>query len=478
MSQAQNSETPHLALPQKFVLGLGFLAMFFSTQGITILAVPFYQMTLGVDPFLLGLAMKVPVILASCFGPAIGQMSDRCQSRFGRRRPFLMVFPWLAGIVFGSIWMVPSDWQTSNQLIYFACLTMLYYLLTTCWTVPMKCLAYEASQDFHERTSVMAFVAYFFKFGALVYHWVFPLAKLSVFGGVLIGVRWVGWGIALICIGLFAMLPALLIKERHYEKEKFRQEMPLLASLKQVAKITNMQIMMALIVCQMTLGVYAASMDYYVLVYYMHNGDIGTGATWKGVLSTSYALAGIASVAVITVLSQKIGKKATLYVIYGLTVLGGLCKWFIYQPGHEWLLVLDAILCCSMWSAVGVLASSMIADLIDEDEVKNNIRREGIFASVQNWLIQISIATAIILSGLTLNLIGFDAQAGANQSESALTWMRVILVAGTCLAPILSALLLRKYDLNEAKYATIRATLDQKSTLEKQNSAQTQTQST
>ena len=39
---------------QKLALGAGFFAMFFAQQSVSVLAIPFYQMTLGVDPFLLG----------------------------------------------------------------------------------------------------------------------------------------------------------------------------------------------------------------------------------------------------------------------------------------------------------------------------------------------------------------------------------------------------------------------------------------
>ena len=45
-------------IKQKVLLGIGFLGIFFSHQGIGILAIPYYQMTLGVDPFFLALAMK------------------------------------------------------------------------------------------------------------------------------------------------------------------------------------------------------------------------------------------------------------------------------------------------------------------------------------------------------------------------------------------------------------------------------------
>jgi Na+/melibiose symporter-like transporter len=408
-------------------------------------------MTLGVDPFLLSIAMKAPVFIASFFAPWVGQISDRFQSPIGRRRPFLFVFPWITALIFGCIWMVPSDWSHNQQLLYFSIMALLFYLFSTCWIVPLKCLAYEASTDSHERTKVMGFITYFLKFGSIFYHWVFPIAQLSIFGGIIIGIQYVGWGVALIFFGLMTMVPAIFIKERSYEPAKVEQKIPLMQSIKAVIKNKNMKILLGLLLLQMTLGSFAASMDYYVLVYHISGGDVGLGATWKGVLSTSYAITGILAIPVAIRLSKKIGKINTMKAIYVLTAIGGAAKWFIYQPNAEWFLVLDAILCSGVWVGMGVIVSAMIADQIEHDEKQNNIRREGIFVSLQNWIISIAGAIAVITSGLTLNLIGFEALQGAAQTDGSILMMRIILVVGTILSALGGYALISQYNTNHHK---------------------------
>lgn len=427
----------NIPLKQKLILGFAFLAVFFSTQGIAILAIPYYQMTLGVDPFLLAIAMKSPVFIAGFLAPLVGQWSDRWQSPLGRRRPFLLMFPWITCIVFGAIWMVPHDWSRDLQLLYFAVLTLIFYLSAVCWTVPLKCLVYESSSNSHERAKLMGFITYFLKFCGLFYHWVFPIAQLSIFGGVIIGMKYVGWGIGLIFFGLLTLLPALFIKERIYEPTKLNKKIPLMVSIKAVMSNNNMKVLLSLLLIQMTIGSFSASLDYYVLVYYMSDGDVGMGATWKAVLSTSYAIMGIISIPVIIKFSGKYGKINVLKFIYILTAIGGILKWFIYEPGNENILIIDAMLCCYVWVGMGVLVSAMIADQIDHDEKVNNIRREGIFVSLQNWIMSVAGAIAIITSGLTLNLIGFDALEGANQTSSATLMMRILLSGGTFISAML-----------------------------------------
>lgn len=70
------SESIRVSGTQKLALGAGFFAMFFAQQSVSVLAIPFYQMTLGVDPFLLGLALTLPLLLGTLLGPWVGHLSD------------------------------------------------------------------------------------------------------------------------------------------------------------------------------------------------------------------------------------------------------------------------------------------------------------------------------------------------------------------------------------------------------------------
>ena len=139
---------------QKLALGAGFFAMFFAQQSVSVLAIPFYQMTLGVDPFLLGLALTLPLLLGTLLGPWVGHLSDHHQSRFGRRRPFILVASWACCLFFGLIWMVPTGWGELAHLLYFVIFSLLFYVAVTFMSVPMTCLSYEMSPDYHQRTEI------------------------------------------------------------------------------------------------------------------------------------------------------------------------------------------------------------------------------------------------------------------------------------------------------------------------------------
>ena len=446
----------------KLALGIGFFAMYFANQSVPILAIPFYQMTLGVDPFLLGLALTIPMIISTLFGPWVGHLSDNYQSKFGRRRPFIFIAAWVSALLFGLIWMVSPDWSEAIQLSYFTLFSILFYFAVMFLSVPMTCLSYEMTNDHHERTEVMGFTSYFIKLGSFFYQWLFPLAQLAIFGSIFIGIKYVGWGVGIFIIGLLGCLPALFSKEKVHDHNTLVMAPSLLKSLKTLRNNKPLLILLALTILQLCGGAFTASIDYYLLVYYMHDGDVAQGSIWKGILSSAYAIFGLLSIPLISKLSANYGKVNTFRFIYWLTACGGVLKWFIFTPDTGWLIVIDAIFCTAVWTTMTMLIPSMLADLCDEDELAHNKRREGLFVSIHTWIVNISMALAVLIAGLSLNIIGFDAMKHSAQTSESIMYMRFILSVGTVLFSLLPLLLLRYYRIDADKSRATRQKLDER----------------
>lgn len=435
----------------KFALGLGFLAQFFAAQGIHILAVPYYQMTLGVDPFLLGLAMTLPLLLAGALAPVAGHVSDNFHSRWGRRRPFIVAGALGLCVTYGLVWMVPRDWSNLAQIVYFTVAVACFYIAGVVYSVSLRSFTYEQAEGYHQRTAILGFTTYFAKAGSLIYQWAFPLAQLAVFGGVLIGIKVVGWGIGIAIFALLGVLPAVVIREGAGARQSAVNQVPFLQSMNAVLQDRKMRILIAFILIQLGGAAGVAMMDYYLLVYYVNGGDIQQGAVWKGVLSTAYAVGGIAYVPVVTHLSYRVGKVQALRLILVLTALGGVAKWFIYVPGTQWLLILDAVLGSAIWTAMAVLVPSMIADLSSAAAKKRQNSKTGVYAAVQSWAITLATVIVFLSYGLCLNIIGFDAALAGNQPEGAVLAMRLILSGGTIAFSALALFLLRDYSTSRMK---------------------------
>src|SRR5690606_14981220 len=112
---------------ERLAFGVGGLTMAIGAMGIKNLAIPVYQMTLKVDPALLGLMLAIPRFWDALTDPLIGHISDHTRSRFGRRRPFIIVGGLLAGLSFALVWRVPADWPQAWILGWFLVTSLLYY---------------------------------------------------------------------------------------------------------------------------------------------------------------------------------------------------------------------------------------------------------------------------------------------------------------------------------------------------------------
>jgi len=449
MSQINNdnkksSDEPTLG--RKLALGAGFFCLLFLDKASEALAIPFYQMTLGVDPFFFSVALTIPILFSAFLAPWVGQLSDHCTSKYGRRRPFIFIAAWLSAFFFGVMWMVPEHWSTDAQLLYFFFISLLFYTASTFYIVPLTSLSYEITHDKKKRIKVMEINSYFIKLASLSSQWLYPIATMAIFTSIFIGVKVVGWFIAVFVIGIIGSLPAIFVKEDSIEVQKrSTNNFSLMENIKAIIDVPLIRLVFIVVFLQVGLAAYAAKMDYYVLVYYMFDGDIADGAVWKGVLSMGYAITAAIYIPIVSWLSSHFGKIKTLKLIFMMTAIGGMGKWFIYSPGVTWLLLLDPIFCSAVWTSMTIIIPAIIADASDLDRDKTGDCRAGGFAALYHWIVAFSIMFALLVSGITLNVIGFEANLGSEQSIDSLELMKLILTFGTIIPSIFAVYILTQH---------------------------------
>lgn len=447
---------------EKTALGCGTFAGFIGMNMVSVMAIPVYQMTLGVNPALLGIALALPRLWDAFTDPMMGNISDNFHSRWGRRKPFIIVGSILAGIAFGMIWMVPQHWSDSATLTWFIIASLIYYTCLTVSAVPGQSLVLEMTPDYDERTNVTAFCGFFGKAAEFVYQWIFPLTQLAVFATAMQGVRTIGWLTGVVLLAGVGMIPGLFVKERYFHKTEKQPKVRLGESFRAILANRGFAILIGLIVLTTIAGVFAAALDYYLLVYYMFDGDLAVGSVWKGILSSEYAAVGILSIWPILWISKRFSKQAALGAIYAMTLLGGILKWFIFTPGKPWLICIDPILCAPIWTAVSMMQPSMLADLCDEDELKHGQRREGMFGSLFSWIWKCGISLSFLISGVALVVAGFDEQLGGNQSENTFLTMRLIFSGVPVVSAGITLWLLKLYPVTRQKAEETRRLLEER----------------
>jgi GPH family glycoside/pentoside/hexuronide:cation symporter len=192
----------------------------------------------------------------------------------------------------------------------------------------------------------------------------------------------------------------------------------------------------------------------------MNEGSLVDGAKWKGILSTGYAVIGIASIYPVNWLANRYGKRIALAVIFGLVAFGAAGKWFLYTPGNQWKILLDPLLCGPVWTGIRVLLPSMLADVCDDDELRHGFRREGMMGALYSWIEKTGFALAFFGTGLALKFTGFDAALGGAQSEGTIFGMRMTLAVSTLLWAVLALWLIVKYPLSQKRAYEIREELE------------------
>src|SRR5215510_10797591 len=121
----------------------------------------------GLEPRLASYGALLGIIWDALNDPIIGMISDRLNTRWGRRRPFLLWFAIPFGLSFIILWSAPN-WDNQIALLIYVTLSfMLADTLTTLVSVPFMSLTPELTPDYDERTTLTSFRSLFQLIGAL-----------------------------------------------------------------------------------------------------------------------------------------------------------------------------------------------------------------------------------------------------------------------------------------------------------------------
>lgn len=449
-SRFETRDRDRVGFWEKMSLGIGNLPIFYGYAAIGSIAVPYFQMTLNVDPALIGTAIALPRLWDAFTDPAMGLISDNTHSRFGRRRPYIVIGALLMAAAFGAIWMVPPTWSERAIAIYVTVGLLVFYTCFTIYSVPWYSLSYEMTPDPRERTRVASYSGFFGKVGELSYSWFFPLSQAAIFASATEGVRVVGWIVAFLLFALVGIIPGMFVRERYFKRAAVQDKVRVVASLK--ASFTNRAfvVLVGLTILQIVAGMFSSNVDYYLIVYYMCGGDVAEGSHWKAILSTAYAVVGIISIYPLNRLANRYSKRVTLSFAFALVLVGAIGKWIIFTPGNNWKLILDPILCGPVWIAINILTISMLADICDEDELRHGFRREGIFGALFEWIKKSGYSLGFLGAFLVVRLTGFHSELGGDQDPGAIFGLRVVLAGTTAVWAIAAIWVLRFYPITDA----------------------------
>ena len=154
-----------IPIGQKIAYGFGTTLDMWGNWLYPGLVWPVFNIFLGVPPWLISLALCMNRLVDAFADPFIGWMSDNTRSRWGRRRPYILVGGLIAGIGLpGLVWVTPG-WSSShifgteipNYFWYMAASSAIYIVCVSLYNVPYQSLGAELTPDARERTSLFSY---------------------------------------------------------------------------------------------------------------------------------------------------------------------------------------------------------------------------------------------------------------------------------------------------------------------------------
>ncbi|MDA7731364.1 MFS transporter [Flavobacteriaceae bacterium] len=453
-----------VGMGQKIAFGFGMLAnqMFPAALGVFIIVL---VQDLGFAALLWGIIQFAPRIFDAITDPLMGFISDNTKSKWGRRRQYVFVGGIIMGIAYVAMWQLYEDDGILYNFIYFFSWSLVFYLGLTIFSVPYVAMGYEISDDFHERTQIMAIAQFIGQWAWVIAPWFWViLYDPSWFPeGAGQGVRDLSVWVAIPCT-IFALIPAIFIKSK---STKDRSDFVpininyILKSIKgifisafEAFKIKQFKkIAFATFLIFNSFQVIAA-FTFLIIVHYMFNSDPASAGNWPalhgsvGALITSFLI-----IPLITVISKKIGKKKAFILSQLISIIGYVLFWFLFVPGKPYLFLFALPFHSFGIGSLFTIMMSMTADICDLDELENGKRREGVLGAVYWWMVKLGFGVAALLSGFILWLVGFDPE---QVTESATTGMRLFYTFLPICGVVCAILIMKDYDITEERANEIK----------------------
>ena len=470
MEHYKTAAKDQIPFSQKVVYGLGAFVnnlLAASIGGMVIVL----NLGLGMNPALVGLLGALPRLTDAITDPLMGYISDKTRSRWGRRRPYIFIGAIAAGVIFALLWQLPGDKSESFYFWYFLVGSLIFYLAYTVFATPWVALGYELTPDYHERTRLMGVQNFVGQLAYVITPW-FLLIMVNErwFDNMVDGAAGLSIIIGAVVI-LIGVLPAIFLRERFTENatEAEPRKHTFFDNMKDFFNgfTTTLKFKPFVKLCIATFFVFngfiiISSFQYYVIIYYVFSGDTALGAEYAGYSLTIQAVSTFAIIAFVTWLSTKIGKRRAFFVAIGVSMLGYVLKWFCYNPEIPWLLLLPAPLLAFAFGGLFTLMPSMIADVVDMDELNTNERREGMYGSIFWWVVKLGQAAAIAGGGFILNATGFDVALVGDQSEQTIFMMRIFDAFVPFFASGLAIWAIASFSITEEKAHEVRLELERR----------------
>ncbi len=361
-------------------------------------------------------AMIAHGILNAVLNPLVGAASDRHRTRWGRRVPWigLGIIPLVAA--FSLVWM-PPDLSARGLLVWFLVVVAVYDVAYVVVVLNTSALFPEIFRTTAERARGNTPRQIFGLVGMILGTAAAPLLYGSALG-------WVGMALVLgaLCLGFYLWSLVGMVERPVDEAAVKAREaaLPLKDQLRYTfANRAFVTYVLGSLLLQSTTAILLASVPFYVRYV------LGGAEADATLVLAPIFVAAIPAIVGWSWVVRKVGPRNALLwsvAVYGVAV--GLFMVPGSLPGAMAVAALVGIGVAGMLQLLEVA----LGQVIDDDERRTGLRREGMYFGVNGFVVRGSVIVQAVVIAVVLTTSGYDAGlAVADQPETVSTGIRVLM---------------------------------------------------
>jgi Na+/melibiose symporter-like transporter len=472
-----------LGFGTKFTYGFGQAAEGLKNGAFGVFLFFYYNQVLALSGTLAGLAVGIALIFDAVTDPMAGSISDNWRSKLGRRHPFMFLAAAPLAVAFFLLFNPPEGLGQIGLFAWLLVFAVLTRAAMTLYHVPHIALGAELTEDFEERTTVVAYRQFFSTFGTLAAYIIgfmlffystpeLPRGQFRVEAYAPFAMALSLLMVASILIsawGTRSRIPHL--PQASGAEEKLSVGGMAFRMIREIREaLTNRSfawLFSGVLIVFMMVGVDSA-LNLHMNTYFWE-----LSATGNTLFFAAYPIGVMAGTLIARRLNVLFDKKPS--VVFG-TAWWALCQivpvvlrifGFFPENGTDALLI--TLVCVKFVQGVGVVQAlitfgSMVADIVDEHELKTGKRQEGIFFASVSFSGKFTTGIGNVVGGIALDLIswprGVEIQTAADVPPETITWLGLVygpIVAGFA---VVSVWCYSKHRLDRHRHKEIVAELE------------------
>ena len=410
----------------KLAFGIGQVAESIQLNTFDFFLFFYYVQVLHLDPILAGTATLLALVVDAVTDPAVGVLSDNCRSRLGRRHPFMYASAIPFGLMFYLLFSPPAGIADAALFAWLAAFAIATRVSLTFFIVPYFAVGAELTENYRDRTSLVAYRTMFSFVSAIALSAVsfsvffkataeYSLGQLNPDAYPLFGITFAAVVVCAIlasAAGTHRQIPFL--HEVSREKGKSIRFAVLVRELTDLAKNRSF---LAIFLMSITFFVVAGiqrALTLHVNTYFwaLETDEIQT-------LFYVFFAVTLGTIPFVKRIIDRLDKKRTMYLGLGIIIpafvlptILRLVGWF---PENESGLLLPLLLVDQSVAGVGmgilsVCSGSIVADVADDHELRSGQRQEGMLFGFLTLATKATSGAGQFLAGLALALIAFPTE--------------------------------------------------------------------